>query len=547
MRASTRSIGEFETRLPEGPHYYPDDMITDQPESFLAAELVREQLLKVARDELPHSITVVAEIDPERRQDVVNPDGSVGEEVLHISARILVERDSQKGMVIGKRGAVLKEAGTRARRARASARHAGVPRNPRLGGARLAASRPFFGPSRVLNARLVIRPEIGRENQAAEVADREHVPCRVPTAFDSNDVRAAVLEGDMTPRRMRTARRSRARTARRGALVAVVVSSLALAGCAEAKNNGQNTFKPHGPDAQKIFDLFAPVAILAIAVGIFIIIATVYVGIKFRYREGKNENPKQVHGNTKLEIGWTMIPALLLAVIAVPTIGTIFDLAQTPPDSALQVTVVGKQWWWEFKYPDAKVITANELHIPVGRKVALTLKACDQGACNVIHSFWVPELSGTRDVVPGHVNELTLSASEPGTYLGQCKEYCGLSHANMRFRVIAQSPSDFADWLSGQQQGPVNALEGARSQQPRRAGRRRRAGAAADPEVPVHQLPHLRRLVGRQLRAEPHPPGQSHHVRKRLLQARARPAGGVAPERAGSDPDVVPGLSRSRR
>jgi GTP-binding protein Era len=108
-------VGEFETRMPEGPHYYPDGMITDQPESFLAAELVREQLLKIAREELPHSITVVAEIDPERRQDVTNPDGTTGEEVLHISARILVERDSQKGMVIGKRGAVLKEAGTRAR------------------------------------------------------------------------------------------------------------------------------------------------------------------------------------------------------------------------------------------------------------------------------------------------------------------------------------------------------------------------------------------------------------------------------------------------
>ncbi|MET0895508.1 MAG: cytochrome c oxidase subunit II, partial [Acidimicrobiia bacterium] len=250
------------------------------------------------------------------------------------------------------------------------------------------------------------------------------------------------------------------------ALAVVVLSSLALAGCSEANNNGQNTLKPNGPDAQKIFDLFAPVAIIAIAVGIFITIATVYVGVKFRYREGTNDSPKQVHGNTKLEIGWTMIPALLLAVIAVPTIGTIFDLAEPAPDSALQVTVVGKQFWWEFQYTDAKVITANEMHIPVGRKVAIKLKACDQGACNVIHSFWVPELSGTKDVVPGHTNTLTIEASEPGTYLGQCKEYCGLSHANMRFRVIAQTPSDFADWVSEQQQGPVNALYGPDPEKP---------------------------------------------------------------------------------
>jgi cytochrome c oxidase subunit 2 len=92
--------------------------------------------------------------------------------------------------------------------------------------------------------------------------------------------------------------------------------------------------------------------------------------------------------------------------------------------------------------------------------VALKLKACDQGQCNVIHSFWVPELAGTQDVVPGRTNTLTISADQPGTYLGQCKEYCGLSHANMRFRVIAQSADDFADWLSGQQEGPVNPLTG---------------------------------------------------------------------------------------
>jgi cytochrome c oxidase subunit 2 len=257
---------------------------------------------------------------------------------------------------------------------------------------------------------------------------------------------------------MRTRTRgSHARTARRFALVTAILA-LALAGCSEAQDNGQNVLNPQGEDAQKISDLFTPVAIIAILVAIFIIAATIYVGVRFRYREGKNENPKQVHGNTKLEIGWTIVPALMLAIIAVPTIGTIFDLAEPAPDDAVQVTVVGKQWWWEFQYPDAKVVTANELHIPVGRKVALKLKACDQGACNVIHSFWVPELAGTKDVVPGRTNTLTISAKEPGTYLGQCKEYCGLSHANMRFRVIAMTPDDFATWVSEQQQGPVNPL-----------------------------------------------------------------------------------------
>ncbi len=250
-------------------------------------------------------------------------------------------------------------------------------------------------------------------------------------------------------------------TPRRKLVLAVAgLATVVLAGCSEAQNNKQNPLDPKGPAAEKINNLFTPVAIIAIGVGIFIILATIYVALRFRHRPGTNENPKQVHGNTRLEIGWTIVPALVLAVIAVPTVGTIFDLAEAPPDDALQVTVVGKQWWWEFQYTDANVVTANELVIPVDRPVDLKLKACDQGTCNVIHSFWVPELAGTLDVVPGHTNRLTIEASELGTFLGQCKEYCGLSHANMRFRVIAESADDFSDWLAGQQQGPVNALTG---------------------------------------------------------------------------------------
>jgi cytochrome c oxidase subunit II len=241
-------------------------------------------------------------------------------------------------------------------------------------------------------------------------------------------------------------------------LAAAGIATLVLAGCSEAQNNGQNALNPQGEEASEINNLFTPVALIAIAVGIFIIIATIYVALRFRYRDGKNENPKQVHGNTRLEIGWTVVPALLLAVIAVPTVGTIFELAEDPQANALEVTVVGKQWWWEFQYPDQKVVTANDLYIPTDRDVHLKLKACDQGQCNVIHSFWVPELAGTRDVVPGRTNELTVHTDNEGTYLGQCKEYCGLSHANMRFRVIAQSADDFSAWVSGQQQGPVNPL-----------------------------------------------------------------------------------------
>ena len=248
------------------------------------------------------------------------------------------------------------------------------------------------------------------------------------------------------------------RKSSRFVLAAGALALVVLAGCSQAQDNRQNSLDPHGADAEKVNSLFTPVLIVAIAVAVFITLATIYVAIRFRYRPGKNENPKQTHGNSRLEITWTIIPALLLAVIAVPTVGTIFDLAEPPAEDALQVTVIGKQWWWEFQYNDAKVFTANELHIPVGRDIAIKLKACDSTGCNVIHSFWVPELSGTKDVVPGRTNTMVISADDVGTYLGQCKEYCGLSHANMRFRVVAQTPSDFNDWLISQQQGPVNPL-----------------------------------------------------------------------------------------
>jgi cytochrome c oxidase subunit 2 len=255
-----------------------------------------------------------------------------------------------------------------------------------------------------------------------------------------------------------TPRRSRARRL----FLAVVGMSFLLAGCDLIPSNKQNPLDPKGSQADKIFRLFVPISLVATAIGIAVIAATVFISWRFRYRPGVNENPKQIHGNTKLEIGWTILPALILAVVAVPTVSTIFDLAKNPGPSALQVTVNGKQWWWQFTYPSEKVVTADELVIPTGRKVHLTLKACEgtgpSETCNVIHSFWVPQLAGKTDVVPGRENTMTLEADHPGTYLGQCAEYCGLSHANMRFRVIAKSPSDFDDWVSSQQQGPVTPL-----------------------------------------------------------------------------------------
>jgi cytochrome c oxidase subunit 2 len=233
--------------------------------------------------------------------------------------------------------------------------------------------------------------------------------------------------------------------------------AFALSACAR-DNFPQNTLAPQGPQAEKIDHLFQPVFWIAVAVFFLVEGALVYFLIKYRHRPGRGV-PTQVHGNSRLEVTWTIIPAVLLAGIAVPTIATIFDLARKPPN-ALEITVTGHQWWWEVQYPTFSVTTANEVHIPTGKAVYITLRSGLSGSQSgtgpplgpVIHSFWIPRLAGKQDVVPGRDNHLTIEAPNPGTYLGQCTEYCGLSHANMRMRVVAQVPEEFQAWVQQQLQ-----------------------------------------------------------------------------------------------
>jgi cytochrome c oxidase subunit II len=260
----------------------------------------------------------------------------------------------------------------------------------------------------------------------------------------------------------RTARRRRWLTA--GALLCLGMFATA---CAKANNNGQNTLHPKGPPAQTILNLFSPIFWIAVVIGVAVLGGVIYMAVRFRVRPGSDMNPKQVHGNSALEIGWTIVPALILAVVAVPTVRTIFDLSQSPGPNAVQVKVVGKQWWWQFETLSStkkvQAVGADELVIPTGRTVNVELTACDASLpdeCNVIHSFWVPELAGKQDVVPGRHQRLTIEADKPGVFNGQCAEYCGLSHANMRFKVIAKTPGDYARWLEGQMKGPATPLAG---------------------------------------------------------------------------------------
>jgi cytochrome c oxidase subunit II len=238
---------------------------------------------------------------------------------------------------------------------------------------------------------------------------------------------------------------------RRGAVGTTVVlaATAVLAACGDNENS-QNSLDAKGPDARQINDLFTPFFWIAVVIGVGVIAATIVVALKFREKAGAERSPKQIHGNTVLEISWTIIPAIVLAIMAVFTIPVIFDLSEEPTgNDVVHVTVTGRQWFWEYHYDDEEFSTATEMHIPVDRPVALDITAPEDG---VIHSFWIPQLNGKKDAVPGRNEPLTIEADEPGTYLGQCAEYCGLSHADMRMRVIAHTDEDYEAWVRAQKE-----------------------------------------------------------------------------------------------
>jgi cytochrome c oxidase subunit 2 len=184
-----------------------------------------------------------------------------------------------------------------------------------------------------------------------------------------------------------------------------------------------------------------------------------YTVWRFRARSDRDQAPlAQTHGNWKIEFGLVGIVSVLLLVIAVPNFWALFAAHDVPSEeeNVLRVNVTAAQWWWKFEYPDLDITTANELHIPVGRAVQLYLRSGD-----VIHSFWVPRLAGKMDVIPNQDNTMWFKADAAGVYFGQCAEFCGTSHAHMRFRVVATLGADFEAWIQAQQQParpPTDAL-----------------------------------------------------------------------------------------
>ncbi len=244
--------------------------------------------------------------------------------------------------------------------------------------------------------------------------------------------------------RLRTlmdARRPRNLPAAHGPLLAALGLLPLLAGC--FYDLKQSTVHPETDTGRVIQHVYAMVT--WIDTGIFIVVLALLLWTVIRYRErpGQQGLPEQVHGNAYLELVWTIVPAIILVFIAVPTWSGIFRADRPPEAKSLTVVAMGHQWFWEFDYKDQGVVTANELHVPVGRSIIVDTQSKD-----VIHSFWVPKLAGKIDAIPGKTNLVWFTPEKPGTYYGQCAEFCGTSHANMRFRVIVETEDEFSAWVA---------------------------------------------------------------------------------------------------
>lgn len=239
--------------------------------------------------------------------------------------------------------------------------------------------------------------------------------------------------------------RIRSRTRLLPATVLSLGLAVALTACGAADPG--NALAPVGPVGAMESDLFN--LIFWIAVGVFVIVEALlfWTTYRFRQRPGQDGLPVQTHGNTRLEVTWTIIPTVILMLIAVPTLSTIAT-ATTPPTGAgtIKVNVIGHQFWWEFQYPDLNVVTADELHVPVNTKVDVTVTTAD-----VIHNFWIPRVGGKIQAIPRQVNQTWIQADQPGVYFAQCYQLCGTSHANMRFRLVSQSKADFDAWVASEQ------------------------------------------------------------------------------------------------
>ena len=218
-----------------------------------------------------------------------------------------------------------------------------------------------------------------------------------------------------------------------------------------------NIFSPASTPARSIFDL--SMFVLGVTLAIFLVVFSLlaYVILKFRKKSWHDgREPAQVYGSTQLELAWTVIPILIVVVLFLATARVIASIQNaTHPSNAIEVTVIGHQFWWEFRYPAQHITTANELHIPVSDTSTSRPTFMKLTSADVIHSFWVPRLSGKIDLLPNRINEMWIDPHTPGLYEGQCAQFCGVQHAKMLLRVYVDTPEQFAAWVKQEQQPGV--------------------------------------------------------------------------------------------
>lgn len=239
-------------------------------------------------------------------------------------------------------------------------------------------------------------------------------------------------------------------------ILVLVVGVLFAAGLCTASPGSDNPvpsmFDPRSPNAKSLYHLSN--FVLAITGAIFVVVfgLLAYVIVKFRDRTTDAwREPAQVYGSTQIELAWTVIPILIVVVLFLSTARVIHAIQDAPkPAQAGTVTAIGHQFWWEFRYPELGIVTANELHLPVGTPIYLKLLSADTD-----HSFWIPQLAGKTDLIPNHINEMWMNPEQTGTFLGQCAQYCGTQHAKMLLRVSVESREDFDTWVRAQKQPAV--------------------------------------------------------------------------------------------
>ena len=276
-----------------------------------------------------------------------------------------------------------------------------------------------------------------------------------------------------------------------------------------------NIFAPASTPAQSIFDL--SLFVLEVTAAVFVVVFSLlaYAVVKFRKRKtADGREPAQVYGSTQLELAWTVVPVLIVVVLFLAAARVIASIQNAPkPASAIEVTVIGHQFWWEYRYPSLKVVTANELHIPVSDPAHPTPTFLTLLSADTDHSFWVPRLAGKTDLIPNHPNSMWVDPHETGLFLGQCAQYCGTQHALMLLRVYVQTRDEFDRWIREQSQ-------------PAQTDGRHLRGAEDLRTDGLHQLPRRRRHRGkRALRPGPDSPDEPRHdCRRRGAEHTGKPA-----------------------